>query len=84
MKSLVFAASLTALSALSNAALAEESRWCATIYGEGGRENCHFSYFQQCQESVSGRGGFCRPSQYRRSYARERGYERGYRTGPGY
>ena len=76
MKKIMFAGLLTVLSGLNGAAQAE-SRWCATIYGEGGRENCHFSTFQQCQESVSGRGGFCRPSQYRSSSRRERAYRAG-------
>jgi hypothetical protein len=39
--------------------------WCAQYTGAlGGSENCGFSTFQQCQASVSGVGGFCRPSQY--------------------
>src|SRR5262245_102803 len=38
--------------------------WCAQYTGLGGSENCGFSSFQQCQASVSGIGGFCRPSQY--------------------
>jgi len=36
--------------------------WCAQ-YAEG-RESCVFSTFEQCQASVSGKGVFCRPSQY--------------------
>ena len=36
--------------------------WCAQ-YSDGG-ESCGFSSFEQCQASVSGIGGFCRPSQY--------------------
>ena len=38
--------------------------WCAQYSGDGGRESCGFSTFQQCQATVSGIGGFCRPSQY--------------------
>jgi hypothetical protein len=71
---LSFATAVTALGAPAQA----QEKWCAQIYGEGGRENCHFRSFRQCQDSVSGRGGFCRPSQYylggregRGSYAAE-------------
>jgi Protein of unknown function (DUF3551) len=39
--------------------------WYAQYSGAlGGSENCGFSTFAQCQASVSGIGGFCRPSQY--------------------
>ena len=39
--------------------------WCAQYTGAmGGSENCGFSTFEQCQATVSGIGGFCRPSQY--------------------
>jgi Protein of unknown function (DUF3551) len=31
--------------------------WCAEE--DGGVESCSFTSFQQCQESVSGVGGFC-------------------------
>src|SRR5262249_29775826 len=41
--------------------------WCAQ-YAEG-RESCVFSTFEQCQASVSGKGQFCRPSQYNSGYA---------------
>jgi Protein of unknown function (DUF3551) len=42
--------------------------WCAQYSGDG-RENCGFSTFEQCQAGVSGKGGFCRPSQYNSGYA---------------
>ena len=38
--------------------------WCAEYSGLGGTESCGFSTFEQCQATVSGIGGFCRPSQY--------------------
>ena len=38
--------------------------WCAEYSGLGGTESCDFSSFEQCQASVNGIGGFCRPSQY--------------------
>ena len=38
--------------------------WCAQYSGGMGGESCGFSSFEQCQASVSGIGGFCRPSQY--------------------
>jgi Protein of unknown function (DUF3551) len=40
------------------------AQWCAEYSAGGGGESCGFSTFQQCQASVSGVGGFCRPSQY--------------------
>jgi hypothetical protein len=43
--------------------------WCAQYSGGGGGENCGFLTFEQCQASVSGIGGFCRPSQYNPGYA---------------
>jgi hypothetical protein len=38
--------------------------WCAQYSGGMGGESCGFSTFEQCQATVSGIGGFCRPSQY--------------------
>jgi hypothetical protein len=40
--------------------------WCAEYSSGGGIESCGFSTFEQCQATVSGKGGanFCRPSQY--------------------
>jgi hypothetical protein len=63
MKKATLVLSLLILGGLGNSAHAQ-ARWCAQIWGEGGRENCHFRTLQQCQASVSGRGGFCRESQY--------------------
>ena len=46
------------------------AEWCAEYSGLGGTESCGFTSFEQCQASVSGIGGFCRPSQYNNpSYA---------------
>jgi len=72
MKKTTLGLALLALSGLSNPASAKQ-QWCAVVYGEGGRENCHFASFQQCQDSVSGRGGFCKPSQYNAEELRRRG-----------
>jgi len=37
-----------------------EYPWCAQYSGEGGGgRNCGFSTLQQCQDTVSGIGGFC-------------------------
>src|SRR5215475_7835411 len=48
------------------AALTQTSnaQWCAEYSAGGGGESCGFSSFEQCQASVSGIGGFCRPGQY--------------------
>ena len=40
----------------------KNTEWCA-IYRYGG-ENCYFATEAQCAASVSGLGGFCRPSYY--------------------
>ena len=46
----------------------DNTRWCAQYSGKsGGATNCGFSSFEQCQASVSGIGGFCRPSQLQQS-----------------
>lgn len=44
-------------------AKADPYRWCA-IYRSGGSESCYFTTLEQCQASVSGRGGFCRLNYY--------------------
>ena len=33
--------------------------WCAQYGGNFGGENCGFSTYQQCMETVHGIGGFC-------------------------
>ena len=63
MRKAILALSLLVIAGFASPAQAR-SQWCAQIYGEGGRESCWFTSLRQCQESVSGRGGFCRPSQY--------------------
>jgi hypothetical protein len=80
MKKTTLVLVLLALSGLGNAASAKE--WCAVVYGEGGRESCHFTSFQQCQASVSGRGGFCKPSQYNAEEPRRRLGPQTYGMGP--
>jgi hypothetical protein len=42
---------------------AHAAPWCADYSGKGGT-NCGFYSFQQCQATVSGRGGFCRPNPF--------------------
>ena len=61
-----FATKLMAAIVIVLAVLTQTSnaQWCAEYSGMGGTESCGFSTFQQCQASVSGIGGFCRPSQY--------------------
>jgi Protein of unknown function (DUF3551) len=44
---------------IGNRAEAQNYPWCL-IYGTGfGGKNCGFTTFQQCQDTVSGIGGFC-------------------------
>ena len=61
-----FATKLMAAIVIVLAVLTQTSnaQWCAEYSGLGGTEQCGFSTFQQCQASVSGIGGFCKPSQY--------------------
>lgn len=47
----------------SQPAQADPYRWCAEYGGgRGGGTNCYFVTLQQCEASVSGNGGFCRPN----------------------
>jgi Protein of unknown function (DUF3551) len=67
-----FATKLMAAIVIVLAVLTQTSnaQWCAQYSGAlGGSENCGFSTFEQCQATVSGIGGFCRPSQYNPGYA---------------
>ena len=41
-----------------------EGAWCAYDYGYNQYQNCGYYTFQQCLDSVSGVGGFCRPNPY--------------------
>jgi hypothetical protein len=41
-------------------------RWCA-VYGGfygGGATNCYFIHLWQCQQAISGVGGYCRPNPF--------------------
>lgn len=42
---------------------ADPYKWCA-VYRGTSSESCYFMTIEQCQASVSGRGGFCRPNYY--------------------
>jgi hypothetical protein len=53
---------ITSAAFLATQAQADPYRWCA-IY-RGSSESCYFVTIEQCQASVSGRGGFCRPNYY--------------------
>ena len=42
---------------------ADPYKWCAVYGGFGNtRESCYYMTLGQCQASVSGLGGFCKPS----------------------
>jgi uncharacterized protein DUF3551 len=52
---------------------AAQGAWCAQYSGESGGTNCGFYTIQQCQEAVSGVGGFCGPSPWAHTnYAQQR------------
>jgi hypothetical protein len=38
--------------------------WCATYPGKGISDNCGYSSFNQCYQTVLGLGGFCRPNPF--------------------
>ncbi len=45
------------------AAHADPYKWCAVYGGFGNtRESCYYMTIAQCQQSVSGLGGWCKPS----------------------
>ena len=51
--------------AFAEPAKADPYRWCAEYSGvRGGGTNCYFLTLRQCQETVSGIGGFCRPNPF--------------------
>jgi hypothetical protein len=62
---LLILATLT-LSAAADAARADPYRWCAEYGGGrgGGGTNCYFRTLAQCQATISGIGGFCRPNTF--------------------
>lgn len=43
-------------------AAADPYRWCADYEASFGGTNCGFVTLQQCLDTVSGIGGFCRPN----------------------
>jgi hypothetical protein len=57
---------------------AHAAPWCANYSGKGGT-NCGFYSFQQCQATVSGRGGFCSVNPFENPYWGARDSRRGYR-----
>jgi hypothetical protein len=38
--------------------------WCATYPSRGINDNCSYSSFNQCYQTVLGLGGFCRPNPF--------------------
>jgi hypothetical protein len=56
-------AAVAIVSALATSAQADPYKWCAVYGGFGNtRESCYYMTIGQCQASVSGLGGFCKPS----------------------
>lgn len=47
-----------------DSAKADPYRWCAQYTGRPGGTNCYFMTLQQCQATVSGIGGYCRPNPF--------------------
>lgn len=59
---LMSAAALGAASAMTMGSAPKNTEWCA-VYRTGS-ENCSFTSQEQCNNTVSGLGGFCRMSFY--------------------
>ena len=38
--------------------------WCSTFPQQGLNDNCGYSSYNQCYQTVLGRGGFCRPNPF--------------------
>jgi Protein of unknown function (DUF3551) len=38
--------------------------WCASYPGKGINDNCSYSSFNQCYQTVLGLGGFCKPNPF--------------------
>mgnify|MGYP003334465122 CR=1 FL=1 len=62
----VLSAGLWAADTAPGMAQADPYRWCAEMGGggEGGFTNCYFITREQCEATVAGVGGFCRPNQF--------------------
>jgi hypothetical protein len=61
MRKTILIAGMFLLAPLS--AQADPYKWCAVFGGFGDtRESCYYMTLGQCQASVSGRGGWCKPS----------------------
>jgi hypothetical protein len=54
---------LGAIAAADNAK-ADPYRWCAQYGGRDGPSNCYFLTLGQCQATISGNGGYCRPNPF--------------------
>ncbi|HEX3939501.1 MAG TPA: DUF3551 domain-containing protein [Xanthobacteraceae bacterium] len=61
MKTLIFlAVAIAGAATLAAPAQAQNYPWCAQYGGSSGSPtNCGFSTYRQCQEDISGIGGFC-------------------------
>ncbi len=58
---LALSAACIAAVAIGTPAEAQNYPWCAQ-YSRGGGQNCGFTTFQQCLDTVRGIGGFCNPN----------------------
>jgi Protein of unknown function (DUF3551) len=58
---MILAASIAAIvGSTFDTAQADPYRWCAVYGGRHGATNCYFVTLRQCEEAVSGTGGYCR------------------------
>ncbi len=70
---LAFAALMMIAGTAGASAQADPYRWCADYGGfrGGGGSNCYFMTLQQCQATISGVGGTCRPNPFFTGPAKE-------------
>jgi hypothetical protein len=60
MRPLIIVGVIATAASIGTCAQAQNYPWCAQYgNGAGGARNCGFTTFAQCQEDVSGIGGFC-------------------------
>jgi hypothetical protein len=66
MRIVLAAGAVVLLASAFDTARADPYRWCAEYGGGsmGSSTSCYFITLEQCRQSVSGQGGFCRPNTF--------------------
>lgn len=66
MQILAAAAALLAGLPAGHAQSAYDYPWCAVYTNRSGAQACYYASYAQCMATMSGIGGYCRPSPYYR------------------